>query len=225
MTTGDLRPGRLRSFDPRAVGRWEAAAWVAYYRREWVAFLVAAVRLTRAAFGLAWPQTLHGAWLVLLANRRWAPYPDNDPAAARRHMRRLYRLLRAAYDEPFDPDTAAVLEVEWWRAHRAQQREGRPEGEALLVDALAGLYAHVYGVPADAVRRAAVERAAAMRLSDRWVDAGCDPDSPLVPAARTALVRSYAALLAAVHVLPDPAPQPAPHRRSNTHKAIPPPRK
>jgi len=49
VTTGDLRTGRLRSFDPRAVGRWEAAAWVAYYRRDWAAFLVAAVRLTRAA--------------------------------------------------------------------------------------------------------------------------------------------------------------------------------
>jgi hypothetical protein len=38
-----------------------------------------------------------------------------------------------------------------------------------------------------------------MRDSDRWVDEGCDPDSPLVERERAALVRSYAALLAAVH--------------------------
>jgi hypothetical protein len=38
-----------------------------------------------------------------------------------------------------------------------------------------------------------------MRHSDRWVAEGCDPASPLVPEERAALVRSYAALLAAVH--------------------------
>jgi hypothetical protein len=43
------------------------------------------------------------------------------------------------------------------------------------------------------------ERAEAMRLSDEWVRAGTDPASPLVREEGTALVRSYAALLAAVH--------------------------
>jgi hypothetical protein len=54
-------------------------------------------------------------------------------------------------------------------------------------------------VPAADVRRAAQERALAMRHSDRWVAEGCDPESPLVARERAALVRSYAALLAAVH--------------------------
>jgi hypothetical protein len=43
-----------------------------------------------------------------------------------------------------------------------------------------------------------------MDLSDEWVALGCPPDSPLLPAGRAALVRSYAALLAAVH-RPPPA--------------------
>jgi len=38
-----------------------------------------------------------------------------------------------------------------------------------------------------------------MDLSDQWVDAGCGLDSPLLPAERAILVRSYAALLAAIH--------------------------
>jgi hypothetical protein len=38
-----------------------------------------------------------------------------------------------------------------------------------------------------------------MRHSDRWVEEGCHMNSPLVPEERAALVRSYAALLAAVH--------------------------
>jgi hypothetical protein len=38
-----------------------------------------------------------------------------------------------------------------------------------------------------------------MDVSDRWVAEGCGLDSPLVARERALLVRSYAALLAAVH--------------------------
>jgi hypothetical protein len=70
-----------------------------------------------------------------------------------------------------------------------------------LVCALTALYAHVYGEAEADLRRAAQERALAMRLSDAWVEQGCDLASPLLPRERAALVRSYAALLAAVHRL------------------------
>jgi hypothetical protein len=38
-----------------------------------------------------------------------------------------------------------------------------------------------------------------MDLSDRWVREGCQPDSRLLSLEHAALVRAYAALLAAVH--------------------------
>jgi hypothetical protein len=38
-----------------------------------------------------------------------------------------------------------------------------------------------------------------MEISDRWVEAGCDSDDPQLAHERALLVRSYAALLAAVH--------------------------
>jgi hypothetical protein len=189
----------MRDFDPRLVGRLESAAWMAYYRREWLRFLRAAIRLTRHTFGLPWPATLYGSWLVLRANQLWAPYPDNDPDGARRRMRTFYSLLVRRHRERFNLDEAARLEVEWWRVHRIRQREV-PDGDAdPLVDALTALYAHVYRVPREAVLVAARERTAAMDLSDRWVDEGCDLHSPLLVDERAALVRSYAALLAAVH--------------------------
>jgi hypothetical protein len=188
----------MRSFDPRRVGRLECAAWVTYYRREWLKFLRAAVGLTRHAFALPWPATLRGAWLVLRANQLWAPYPDNDPEGARRCMERFYRLVAARHGESFDVPEAARLEVEWWRVHRDLQRRAAGD-EAALADALAALYAHVYAVPVADVGLAARERALAMRHSDRWVQEGCDLASPLVHKEREALVRSYAALLAAVH--------------------------
>jgi hypothetical protein len=188
-----------RSFDPRRVGALECTTWVTYYRREWLKFLRAAVLVTRHTFRLPWPQTFYGAWLVLRANQLWAPFPDNDPDGARRAMARFYRLLARRQDEPFDAVRAAELEVEWWRVHREHQHADGDDGNRPLVDALAALYAYVYGVPEADVRRAAEQRALAMDISDRWVDDGRDMGSPLVAEERAALVRSYAALLAAVH--------------------------
>jgi hypothetical protein len=189
----------MRSFDPRAVGALECRAWETYYRRKWVAFLVASVGLVRAAFRMGWPRTLLGAWLVLRANQKWAPFPDNDPAAARALMTRFYELLRDAEPASFDPARAAELEVEWWRAHREDQRDPRDGSAESLVLALRDLYAYTYSTEPGEVRRAAELRAEAMHVSDRWVEAGCDPGSPMLGEERALLIRSYAALLAAVH--------------------------
>lgn len=190
----------MRCFDPRRVGALECETWVTYYRREWWPFLRAAVAVVRHAFGLPWHKTLYGAWLVLRANQLWAPR-DNDPDGARRCMRRFYALVVNHHGESTDVAEAARLEVEWWRAHRELQH-GRGQDdvdERALVDALVALYAHVYAVPPADVQLAAEQRALAMRHSDAWVAAGCREDSALVEQERAALVRSYAALLAAVH--------------------------
>jgi hypothetical protein len=188
-----------RSFDPRRVGSLECDAWVAYYRREWLAFLRAAVSLTRHTFALPWPQTVRGAWLVVRANQLWAPFPDNDPEGARRAMQRFYQLVAVRHREMFDPVRAAALEVEWWRVHREHQRQGSALDRGSLVNALAALYGYLYSVPEEDVRVAAEQRALAMDHSDRWVNEGCDPQSPLIDQERAALVRSYAGLLAAIH--------------------------
>ncbi len=187
----------MRAFDPRAVGALECRAWETYYRRRWGAFLAASIGLVRAAFRMNWPRTLVGAWLVLRANQKWAPFPDNDPDAARALMTQFYRLLRTSEGAAFEPRRAAELEVEWWRAHRENQH-GADSAEA-LVAALQGIYAYSYSVDAAAVRAAAELRAEAMDVSDAWVEAGCDPADPRLAEERALLVRSYAALLAAVH--------------------------
>jgi hypothetical protein len=188
-----------RSFDPCKVGSLECDAWVAYYRREWLKFLRAAILLTRHTFALPWPETIRGAWLVLRANQLWAPNPNNDPTGARRAMERFYRLVARRRAERFDPAKAAELEVEWWRVHREHQHEGSSEDRHSLVAALAALYGYVYGVSEAEVHIAAEQRALAMDHSDRWVKEGCNLDSPLVAEERAALIRSYSGLLAAVH--------------------------
>lgn len=190
---------RMRCFDPRAVGTLECRAWETYYQRRWAAFLWASVGMVRAAFGMSRPRTVYGAWLVLRANMKWAPFPDNDPAAARRLMARFYRLLARSSEEPFDPLRAADLEVEWWRVHREAQHAGGSGASPALVRALRDLYAFSYSVAPEHVEPAAALRAEAMDVSDRWVEAGCDPEDPMLASERALLVRSYASLLAAVH--------------------------
>jgi hypothetical protein len=115
-------------------------------------------------------------------------------------MERFYRLIATRYGETYDPARAAWLEVEWWRVHREHQHDDTRDGDdPALADALAALYAYVYGVTEDEARLAGQQRALAMRYSDQWVNDGRSLASPLIAEERAALVRSYAALLAAVH--------------------------
>ena len=103
---------RTRTFDQVLVGNRETDAWAAYYPREWRGFLVAAVGMVGAGFGMRPHRTLAGAWHVLRANQLWAPYPDNDPDGARRSMRRFYAMVLRDSDLTYDPVRAAELEVE-----------------------------------------------------------------------------------------------------------------
>jgi len=192
-------PSRLRSFDPVRIADLEYRMWVGYYQRRWPQVLAALVRLIRLGFGMDWVRTLHGAWLMLRASQLWAPFPDNDPDGARACMRRFYALVRLRYGEPADPARAAVLEIDWWRAHRERQYSLDPGPADDLIGSLTCLYCYLYGEPEDAVRPVAVYRAQAMDLSDQWLREGSQPDSPLLPLEHAALVRAYAALLAAVH--------------------------
>src|SRR6185369_9320406 len=69
--------GAIRSFDPVRLGLYEADAWVAYYRRRWPAFLIAAIGMVRIGSGLGWTTSAVAAWHVLRANQFWASFPDN----------------------------------------------------------------------------------------------------------------------------------------------------
>jgi hypothetical protein len=124
---------------------------------------------------------------------------ENEPAAARDFMRRFYVLVSADGALRLNPDEASRREIEWWRIHRVHQRE-TGLSEVDLSAALCELYSYVYSTSAEAVRDAALHRVIAMRLSDEWVEAGCDLSSPLLTAERRALVASYAALLDAVAI-------------------------
>ena len=174
--------------------------WVGYYLRRRTQVLAAAVRLLRLGFGTDLLRILQAAWLMLRATQLWAPFPDNDPDGAQTCMRELYALVRLRFGEPADPARAAALEIDWWRAHRERQYSADPAGQNdELLESVIGLYCYLFGVTEAAVRPAAMHRVQAMDLSDQWVREGCLPDSLLLSYERAALVRAYAALLAAIH--------------------------
>jgi hypothetical protein len=186
-----------RDFDPDALADAEYAGWVAYYRRQWLPFLGAALRMVRVGFGLSWLRTFRGAWFVLRANQAWAPYPNNHPDRAREYMQRFYALVVRDGGLRLDPVEAARREVEWWRVHRIHQREdGVTEDD--LVAALVDLYSYVYDISAESVEAAARARVRAMDHSDAWVAGGRKTDDPLLAQERAALRESYRALRAAV---------------------------
>jgi len=194
------QPNRPRSFDPGRIADLEYRAWVGYYLRKWPQVLAALAGLVREGFGMNWYRTLYGAWLLLRASQLWAPLPDNDPDGARACLRRFYALVRLSYGEPASPAKAAALEVDWWRVHRQARYPAAPRGAGdELVESVTRLYCYLYNEPEAQIRHAAIHRAHAMDLSDRWVTEGCRPDSPLLAQEHAALVRCYAALLAAVH--------------------------
>jgi hypothetical protein len=197
----DRAPAPHRSFDPRRVGTLERDAWVAYYQRRWGSVLVGCVRLIHIGFRMDPLSTLRGAWHVLRAGQLWSPYPENDPSGTRRHIARFYKVLNRSSGEYVDPAEAARLEVQWWHVHRRIQRDPDQTEfvEADLTSAVADLYEYLYKVPRAQVLEAAQDRVQAMVLSDRWVEDGCHSSSPYLAAEGSALVRSYARLLAAVH--------------------------
>ena len=188
MALGD-RPHR---FDPVRVGQAECATWASYYRRDWLRVLAGALGMIRHGFALGPLRNILAAWYVLRANQVWAPYPDNDPPSALRHMASFYRLANASGRLRVDADHAATLEIAWWRAHRERQRANGSQAE--LEAHLADLYAYVYDADLGAVRLAAKLRAEAAELSDAWVAAGCRLEDPQLARERETLIASYAAL-------------------------------
>jgi hypothetical protein len=187
------RQGHSPAFEPVMVGRSECEAWVGYYRRNWPRMLAGLLGMVRYGFALGPLGNLKAAWHVLRGSQAWAPFPDNDPEAARHHMARFFRMANRAGRLRVDPRLAAELEVAWWQTHRAMQHDAQV-GEDDLVAAMVRFYCYVYQAdPAD-VRRAAELRVRAMVLSDAWVTAGCQLDDLTLAKERLALVASYAAL-------------------------------
>jgi hypothetical protein len=160
-----VRPRRvdIRSFEPDEVARLETAMWRSYYDRRRLPLFGQLVALLRGQFQL---QPLRAVTLAGLAARAAAVFQvgagHHDYRRALPYLERYYRAIRAVSDVPFDPQRAAGLELEWWIVHR--EGELHPPGD--LEQALAGLAAELYQVPAERLWTHASRRAEAMTIRD-----------------------------------------------------------
>ena len=184
----------MRTFDPRTVAHYEKESWIAYYKRRWLRLMRLLVALVQSTFGLSFFQAIYAGYLLTRAQIAFAP-KDNNAPLAEEHMRRFFAYLQRIHRENFDVAQAAHLEVNWWVVHR--RFFGHSENPE-LVDALGQAYAAAYHVAPESVQEAALHRARAMVYSDRWVNDGCEENSPLLAQEEDELLKSYTSLRRAV---------------------------
>lgn len=184
----------IEQFDPERIGTIEQQAWEAYYLRDWARLSALLWDLLGSSYRLSPAEAAQATMLATRAQIAWAER-GAEGGEAERLMREFYALVREPAGGRYDPARAAALEIGWWTVHR--QRAGAAD-TAALEHALTALWAEVYQLPPAAVWPAARHRARAVALSDEWVGAGRERDSPLLAEVRAELIRGYAALRAAL---------------------------
>jgi len=185
----------LARFDPQTLAHFETENYVAYYQKRWLRLLVVSITMVKGAYQLSLPQAIYGAYLVARAEMAAAPFPNNNIPRAEAYMRRFFLFLKRIYPLEYDPDEAARQEVNWWVVHR---RLFAQEQNQELVQALARASGVFFGLPAEDLLAAAVQRAQGMLYSDQWVRSGMEKNSPLLQREEQGLLEGYQLLKAAL---------------------------
>lgn len=184
-----------RSFDPDRLASLELRMWKAYYRRQPTRLFALLVAANREQAGVGWAQAVRAAFLLARAaagfGRSTGDYDRFLPDIVAG-----YRAL--GLPDGMDARAVARRELRWWVVRR---EIGLAAGGA-AGDAIASLYAELYGVPESAVAEAGRLRGMAAEVRDRGATA--DPDGPAGrgagywPEVARLLRASYRSLAAAV---------------------------
>ncbi len=158
-----------RSFDPDRLATLELRMWKAYYRRQPVRLFSLLVSANREQAGVSWAQAVRAAFLLARAaagfGRSTGDYDRFLPDVVAG-----YRAL--GLPDSVDADEVARRELRWWVVRR---EIGLAAGGA-AGEAIARLYAALYGVPEASVAEAGRLRGMAAEVRDRGATA--DPDGP-----------------------------------------------
>jgi hypothetical protein len=169
MTVG-ARAGTFgRGFDPDRLALLELRMWKAYYRREPARLFALLVQANREQAGVGWPDAVRAAFLLARAaagfGRSSGDYDRFLP-----DIIAGYRALGLPGGN--DAEAVARRELRWWVVRR---EIGLGAGGA-AGQAIAELYATLYGVPVATVADAGRLRGLAAEVRDRG--AAADPDGP-----------------------------------------------
>jgi hypothetical protein len=157
------------AFDADRLAHLELRMWKAYYRRQPFRLFGLLVLAEREQAGTGWLRALvAGVWLTVGAvgfSRSTGDYDRWLP-----HVARGYRAL--GLPDHVDAHEVARRELRWW----VVRREIGLSSGAAAGEAIARLYAALYGVPEGRVTDAGRLRGLAAEVRDRG--AAADPDGP-----------------------------------------------
>jgi hypothetical protein len=185
----------MRLFDARKLAYYEKENYVAYYQKNWPRLFRVSIGMVREAYSLSLLEGMYGAYLIARAEMAAAPFPNNNLPLAREYMRRFFAFINRVHGLQIPPAEAAEVDVNWWIVHR---RLFGCEDNQELVEAVAKSFAMQYGRETAQLRQAAYHRVQGMLYSDRWVNEGKKPDSPLLALEEEELYKGYAALKQAI---------------------------
>jgi hypothetical protein len=160
--------GFATDFDPHRLARLETRMWKAYYRRQPARLFGLLVLALREQAAVSWPRALVTAVLLTRAAVGFARASGEYERYAV-DIARGYRMLGV---DDGRLDEVAGWELRWW----VVRREIGLEAGSAAGDAMARLYAALYGVPLESVAEAGRLRGLAAELRDRG--AANDPDGP-----------------------------------------------
>lgn len=188
----------IRVFDPAVVARLDTEMWRSYYDRKPLRLFFQLAELMRSQFNLPWlrshlvaAQAARAAF-VFKGGRDRADYQRALP-----NLAGYYRALRRVSTTPFDVDSAASLELEWWIVHREHAGQGGEPLERALAEAAAAFYR----APVALLGDYAQERTAAMDIRDTKAISGGVTEEDW-GAIGEHLIRSWSALATAVRQVP-----------------------
>lgn len=163
------RTAKMREFDPDEVARLETAMWRSYYEKKQVQLFNQLSELLRTQYHMPLIRSNQVAYNAANAAFTFKEgKTEADYQKALPDLVKFYSAIRQISDIPFDVNSVARLELQWWIIHR--ERWKRQPGE--LDKALAELQAAIYNVPVEKLMEHGRLRAQAMSIRDTKAENG-----------------------------------------------------
>lgn len=150
------------SLDPAIIAASETNMWKAYYTRDTTALGFELVGLLREQFGLSYASAALVGEDMARAAMVFAASKPNYEADALTHLVSAYTRLAELSSATWNPEDAALLELQWWVDRRTPGRDDT----ATVGASIAALYALLYGQSNARIDEAGRLRAEAAALRD-----------------------------------------------------------
>ncbi len=157
----------IRRIDAAATARMETRMWRSYYEKKKLPLFFQSARLMREEFHFPFWRSYRVAYCAAKAAFVFKDGKNRqDYKKALPFLRKYYGLINEISTIPFNVDSAATSELEWWIIRRERDQHPPAEWERWLASGSSV----VYHVPADSFRTYAKLRVTAMLLRDEKGD-------------------------------------------------------